>query len=561
MISTSSAQTFTQHIVHLLEQRANLTLQEDERHSSENIVMNLLENESMGVASLDLSDLNLTPGMRTLLGTSPLHLHTSAERKEQLFTARTFAAITGVQRWFDNTISQETHKAVILPETKMLFSPARRESGNLDLGEDDQIPAILKAAQNLFTVITGGPGTGKTTIISACLAEMFLRDPELKPEHIVLTAPTGKAAQRLSEGLNSFTAHYLENQTLDLRNKMKCVPEAVTLHRLLRANKTRTLPIAGDIPKLSQRIVVVDECSMVGAELMCTLLLSLPQGTKLILVGDADQLPAVDVGGMFQEMVQNLEKKSNPMLHRLVRSRRSVQEIITVARKALESGMEADFPWQPLCKDEKLAESAVRFIRGVENQRKAVPYENIVQDVVQRIFNQFASDPHWASAPDQFTSFKIIAPMREGIAGVKDLNSRMHELARVHWKRRRAGLLVGEPVMITENIHPLGLNNGDVGIVVADPDARSLRSEDSEELRARFFRGSEEATYLLDRLTGRIERAWASTCHKAQGSEYQNVIIILPEGDCKLLTPQWLYTAITRAKKTVTVVWADKKMK
>lgn len=557
MITTSSAQTFTKHIVHLLEKKAKLTLLDDERESTENIVMTLLENESLGVACLDLSELNLTPQMVTVLGTAPLHIHTLSESKQQLFTARTFAAITGVRQWFEETIATAASNTTF--PAKMLFTPMRLTDGNLELGEDDQIPAILKAAYNPFTVITGGPGTGKTTIISACLAEMFLRDPNLKPEHVILTAPTGKAAQRLSEGINFFNARYLGNQSQSLRDKIKGVPEAITLHRLLRASKNRTLPIEGEVAKLSQRVVVVDECSMVGAELMCTLLISLAAGAKLILVGDADQLPAVDVGSVFQEIVSTLEQKRSPLLQRLIRSRRSVQEIISEARKALEKGIQADFPWQPLRKDENIAQAPVRFIRGVEGQRKDIPYEHLVQDIVHRVFNQFSADPEWAASPDGFTRFKIIAPMREGIAGVKDLNSRMHELARVQWKRRRAGLLVGEPVMITENIHSLGLNNGDVGIVVADPHAHLLRAEESAELRARFFRGSSEATYLLDRLTGRIERAWASTCHKAQGSEYENVIIFLPEGDCKLLTPQWLYTAMTRAKKTVTVVWGGKK--
>jgi exodeoxyribonuclease V alpha subunit len=196
----------------------------------------------------------------------------------------------------------------------------------------------------------------------------------------------------------------------------------------------------------------------------------------------------------------------------------------------------------------------VRFITGMEGMSADAKYSDWLQQLLGRLLRHFADAPEWATGGRDIGRFKIIAPRREGTAGVNDINQRMHELAKKHWGVGNSQFLVGEPVMISENIHALGLNNGDVGIISEMARSKRTTSDEVARLQATFLRGATAVSYPLEQLTGRFERAWASTCHKAQGSEYDAVFIVLPEGNCDLVTNQWLYTAMTRAKTRLTII-------
>ena len=554
MIVFSAGQTYAKHLIGLLSRQAGIELNENQFDSAAQLIMMLLEKEAAGETSLPLEQSELDLVVKSVLSLAPLSIQKDEQQKEHLYTERTWTALQGVEQWFERASKLTNAHAPDAQNEQMKFMPSLGTDAVLTLGTDDQIPALMKVVRNQFTVITGGPGTGKTTIIAACLAELFLRNPDLSPEHVVLTAPTGKAAHRLKQGLNDFNAAYLASDQSELQNQMRAVPDALTLHRLLGASKSKALPLTGAFNKLPQRVVVVDECSMVGAELMCTLMQSLADGTRLILVGDADQLPSVDCGSVFRDIVKKLSDRKSPLLQKLIHSRRSVKEIIQESHKALEAGLEAQFNWSPFTREETPAHAPVRFITGMEGMSADAKYSDWLQQLLGRLLRHFADAPEWATGGRDIGRFKIIAPRREGTAGVNDINQRMHELAKKHWGVRGSQFLVGEPVMISENIHALGLNNGDVGIISEMARSKRTTSDEVARLQATFLRGATAVSYPLEQLTGRFERAWASTCHKAQGSEYDAVFIVLPEGNCDLVTNQWLYTAMTRAKTRLTII-------
>lgn len=556
MITSTALQNYSKHLVNLLARKSSVELGEDELLSASGVVLKLLEVEEGGETQVALSDFELSPNLLKVLGTPPLKIEDDC-----IYTQRTYASLQGVRQWFSQKVKTNLTSPSQNANSALLFVPPELGSNTLKLGVEDQLPAVRKAADYPFSVITGGPGTGKTTIISACLAELLLRNPQLTPEQIVLCAPTGKAAHRLKEGIDSFIERHLGDALPELKARMQRIPKAKTLHRLLGASQTRPLPLDGNISKISQKVIVLDESSMVGAELMCALMKSLAEDARLVLVGDADQLPSVECGSVFREMVGELEKNNSPNIQRLVHSRRSVKEIIEEASKALSSGTEAEFDWRPLGRNEALTSQPVRFISGLEGTSAKVPYAEWMQTALNKIFSQFARDQNALASDDGLTKFKIIAPRREGPTGVVEINRRMHELARAQWKTKRSGYLVGEPMMVMENIHHLGLFNGDVGIVVAAPSDSVFPDTERGELHILFKRGVEEFSVPLTQLTGRVELAWASTCHKAQGSEYTHVFVFLPDeghGQIKSVTNNWLYTAITRAKATVTVFRAQK---
>jgi exodeoxyribonuclease V alpha subunit len=551
MITATASQNYSMHLVNLLARKCSVRLDDDELAGAAGVVLKLLEAEESGETHIRLDELELNPGMLRVLGTHPLVIENNC-----IFSARTHAALAGVWQWFNAKLQENKAIPNGGPDDGLRFVPPDLENVTLRLGSEDQLPAVLKAARFPFSVITGGPGTGKTTIIAACLAELLLRNTDLAPGQIALCAPTGKAAHRLKEGLDLFVGKHLGSALPGLKNRMQEIPKAKTLHKLLGASQTRALPLEGSISKIPAKVVVLDECSMVGAELMCALMKSLSEDARLVLVGDADQLPAVECGSVFRDMVAELEKVNSANIQRLLHSRRSVREIVEEAGKALRNGADADFEWRPLARGEALAERPVRFVDGVEGIGAKAKHDEWMQTVLSRIFSRFANEHNSLAGEGGLSAFKIIAPRREGTTGIVEINRQMHELARTHWKIRRSGFLVGEPVMVMENIHHLDLFNGDVGIVVPRPSDVVFPDLERCERYVLFKRSGEDFTVPLDQLTGRVELAWASTCHKAQGSEYQHVFVFLPDESqsmMKSVTNNWFYTAMTRAKATVTV--------
>ena len=409
------------------------------------------------------------------------------------------------------------HAAFTLPKTRNLnkmMSVAAQESG-VSYSEQ-QTEAIRSAADTGLLLITGGPGTGKTTIVQGILSlydQMGLK--------CLLAAPTGRAAKRMTEvtGRDASTIHRLLEAGIDPTTG------------LMVFNKDEEDPLRADA-------IIVDEMSMVDIQLLHSLLKAVPEKTRLVLVGDPDQLPPVGPGCPFSDMLRS------GMLHavRLTEIFRQAQESLIV--------MNAHRVNQGQMPDLKSRQSDFFFLPCRTEQEVA----NLITDLCARRLPQNMGIPS-----DQI---QILSPTRKGGVGTKELNrllqSRLNPAAPDKRERQwgDTAFREGDRVMQIRNNYDLtwrktdgsavgaGIFNGDVGII---------RAVDHAMETVTVVFDDREADYEFSQL-GELELAYAMTVHKSQGSEYRCVILCAWNGSAYLLNRSVLYTAITRARDLLVIV-------
>ena len=389
--------------------------------------------------------------------------------------------------------------------------------------DEHQVQAVKEAVRNGLLVITGGPGTGKTTTINT-----IIRYFEMEGMDIFLAAPTGRAAKRMSE-----TTGF----------------EARTIHRMLELNggmegsagfeRNETNPLETDL-------VIIDEMSMVDITLMNSLLKAIAPGTRLILVGDINQLPSVGPGSVLKDIIQS-EALNVVMLTKIFRQA-STSDIIVNAHK-INRGEEVSL-------DNKSMDFF--FLKRYE--------ADIIINVVLQLVKQKL--PKFVDATPY--DIQVLTPMRKGLLGVERLNGILQQYLNPPDKSKREkehGDMVfreGDKVMQTKNNYQLeweirtkfgltvdkgmGIFNGDMGIITEINDFAETMTVEFDEGRK-----VEYSYKLLDEL----ELAYAITIHKSQGSEYPAVVIPLLSGPSMLMNRNLLYTAVTRARKCVTLVGND----
>ena len=427
---------------------------------------------------------------------------------------------------------------------------------------DWQRVAAIAAVSRRFCVISGGPGTGKTSTVIKVLA-LLLEQQGGESCRIALAAPTGKAAARLKESIMGGVACTDEVRAL--------IPEDVfTLHRLLgylrgscsfRHNSENPLPYD---------IVIVDEASMVSLPLMAKLVDALRQDTRLILLGDRDQLASVEAGAVLGDICNSggtdaFSADFAQLAAGLAGDRLPVQEAIgplgdavVLLRKSYRfsaaSGIgrvgalvNAGDGAAALAafKDETLPDISIS-----QTPQAAALGEALAERVVAG-FGPYLQAASAREAFALFSRFRILCAMRSGPYGVETVNRLVQErLAKAGLIRPEGRWYAGEPVMITCNDYNLGLFNGDVGLILPDP-------ESGNELRAFFPSGTGQMRRVLPLRLPVHESAFAMTVHKSQGSEFDQVLLVLPDRDLPLLSRELLYTAITRAKQSVEVLGTD----
>ena len=382
-----------------------------------------------------------------------------------------------------------------------------------------QRDTLALALEHQLVVITGGPGTGKTTSIRAILA-MF----DQLGIRTLLTAPTGRAAKRMTE----------------LTGR-----EAATVHRLLGAkfdeDGEHVVFTKNEDERLECDAVILDECSMVDILLMDALLKALPPQARLVLVGDADQLPSVGPGNVFSAVIRS-GVVPTVRLTEIFRQKESSR----IVRNAhmINKGQHPDF-----------SENTGDFFR-LKRLQAAGTVETVVELCAQRLPEKM----HIPSAEIQ-----VLSPTRKGELGTANLNKRLQEVLNPPAKEKKekafgdAVFREGDRVMQIRNNYDIlwhNENNTDVGMGIYNGDiGRILQIDPSEETLSVDFDGR-IAQYGFDALL-ELEHAWAMTVHKAQGSEYRAVILALGASAPMLMTRDVLYTAVTRARELLILVGDD----
>jgi exodeoxyribonuclease V alpha subunit len=404
-------------------------------------------------------------------------------------------------------------------------------------GYDEQRVAATTAADRWTTVLTGGPGTGKTTAVAGLLALLAEQGEAAgSAPRVALTAPTGKAAARLQEAVAAATRALPEVDRARLGTL-----RAATLHRLLGSrpdSRTRFRHHRGN--RLPHDVIVVDETSMVSLTMMARLVEAVRPDSRLVLVGDPDQLASVEAGAVLADLVGGLGEHDPGAVVALRTSHRFGERIGALAAAVREGDADATL--------------ALLHDRGDEIELvdpTTVDAAAVVREIALAAAREIrsaadAGDP--AAALAALDRHRLLCAHREGPFGAGSWNRQVER-----WLGDELGTPVGaawgrewyagRPLLVTANDYGLGLYNGDTGVVVRQ----------GEGLRAFVASAAAPVSLATSRLAD-VDTMHAMTVHKSQGSQAEEVTVLLPEEDSRLLSRELFYTAITRAQQRVRVV-------
>ncbi len=403
----------------------------------------------------------------------------------------------------------------------------------------DQRLAAESACRHWTSVVTGGPGTGKTTTVARLIGVLISLSQGGSPLRVALAAPTGKAAARMAQAMRLATTQP-GFPDVDARGSIQAL-EAVTLHRLLGTrpdNRTRFRHDRGN--RLPHDVVIVDETSMVSLTMMARLLEAVRPEARLVLVGDADQLASVDAGAVLKDLVDGYsavaplgDDRPGPV-SRLGPTRRFGREIGRLA-SAIRDG-DAELTLAVLGG----GAAEVRWVDEAALPPLLLEHAGALHDAAA------AGDSRAALAA--LDRHRLLCAHREGPHGI------------AHWNRVVERLLmsrtgrdwlpewyVGRPLIVNSNDYGLGLFNGDTGVVARDESGAEVALIDA---------GDESRRLATTRLAD-VSTAHAITVHRSQGSQFDEVTVLLPEADSRILTRELLYTAVTRARSVVRVVGSE----
>lgn len=420
-----------------------------------------------------------------------------------------------------------------------VFTPADRDQW--------QVQAAAVSVLSRVAVVAGGPGTGKTSTIARIIG--VLQAASTSPPRIALAAPTGKAAARMDEALAQWWSRLPETA------RPAGAPKATTLHRLLGWRpESRTRFVHDRSQPLPHDVVIVDEASMISVTMMARLLAALRPQARLVLVGDPNQLAPVEAGAVLADIVE-ADQPPNPEL--------------SAALAGLDLG-----PAGPVVR----LRTNFRFTGAIDRMAAAVlagDEDAAVTIATEAGEVELAADVQHTDLVERVTAsgLAMLDAARAGDATAALAALDQHRLLCGHrggpygvawWSRQVEGWLAaaddqtrlagewypGRPLLVTANSPDLGLYNGDVGVVVAQ----------AGQLRAHFSRGRDAfsvSPYLLES----VQTVHAMTVHKAQGSQFRQVSLILPPPDSPLLTRELLYTAVTRASERVTLIGTEESLR
>lgn len=449
------------------------------------------------------------------------------------------------------------------PLIDMAFPEAEKARGDQEVHW--QSLACALAVQRRFAIITGGPGTGKTTTVVRLLA-VLLQARDSQPR-IALAAPTGKAAARLTESIREKINELPSAWQEDIPT------EVVTLHKLLGARPHRRGFRYHQGNPLPADVVVIDEASMIDVEMMAALMAALPTHGQLILLGDKDQLASVEAGSVLGDFCAGAEQggyHSDTLTHLAPYATASLQAYqgegsaynqatvmlrvshrfgassgIGQLAKAVNHGTDyadlfsqfSDIDW---LQDDVVQQIQALVVSGYRG------YLELVHRGPQA--NDESHLQLWAKAVlKQHRAFQVLVALRQGAWGVEGLNQRIVDwLYGAKLIPTTHGWYAGRPVLVRRNNYGLKLMNGDIGMTLTDPS--------SGRLRVAFEQPDGSIKWILPSRLADVETVFALTVHKSQGSEFKHAVLALPERMNPVLTRELIYTGITRASEQFTLI-------
>jgi exodeoxyribonuclease V alpha subunit len=431
--------------------------------------------------------------------------------------------------------------------------------------------ACAVALHSNFSIITGGPGTGKTTTLTKLLVSLISlmrleKGENVKPE-ILLAAPTGKAANRVGESINNALTHLKE-----IPDEIKALipKKASTIHRLLGCSVNSRLYKHNRQNPLIADIMIIDEASMIDLEMMAALLDALPENAQLILLGDKDQLSSVEPGYVFGNLCKGADKVSytkdtldwisnyaNESITSNTDDVSAINQQTVMLKYSHRFGQDSGIGQlanfvnsneKRMFDTDKIFEKYPKELHKIASFKEL---EKVSKDnysfYKKEIQNKadYPSSDKWAEAILQaFDKFRILCAIHESDLGTNALNNKVQEWL---FPNQKNLWFEGRPVMITKNDYNLGLMNGDIGIAL----------KRDGKLKVAFFSNDDSAEKIRWFSTSRIsdvQTAFALTVHKSQGSEFEHTLFVLPSSEVNVLSKELVYTAITRAKSNFTLL-------
>jgi exodeoxyribonuclease V alpha subunit len=440
---------------------------------------------------------------------------------------------------------------------------------NKDDSFDWQKVAAVMAAMKRFCVITGGPGTGKTFTMAKILA-LLLEISQGKMPHILLSAPTGKAAARIGESIKA------AKKTLNCSDDiLDAIPsEAYTIHRMLRTIPGSPYFYYNAENQLPADIVVVDEVSMADLALTAKLFEAIKADARIILIGDRDQLASVETGfvladicdrenipsfsTVFCRRYKEITRQDMDVSQQLLKDRPGIYDHMVVLKKSYRFADSGGIGECSRAVNQGKIDDVRYLIKNSSDQiswKKLSGRDDISRFLPKTVIKGYSeylntSDP--LKALELFNQFKILCAVKFGATGVNEINRLTEEtlienslIERPHsptfpWYR-------GRPVLITRNNYNLDLFNGDIGITLPAPELNS------SDLYVYFAGVSGQVRRFHPHRLPEHETAYAMTVHKSQGSEFETVLFIFPNQDYPVLTRELLYTGMTRAKRHLSI--------
>jgi exodeoxyribonuclease V alpha subunit len=508
-----------------------------------------------------IANLTGTPRFNSVIGVGDARVPLIVEN-DALYTERS--------RWLEKRVAERlaTRMTGARRDVKATLAELNARPGARPLS-DEQSHAVGLALASSLAVITGGPGTGKTVVAAAIVRGLAM----LGVQHVALAAQTGKAANRLTEVIADQLATVVRAGHASAVDTALAAspPVAQTMHRLLGyGGRSQRFAHHAQSP-LPVGAVIVDEASMIDLELMDALLDALPASAPLILIGDANQLPAIDAGQILADLATPEEQLRAPVAvlaksYRMDTADPAGRAVYELSR-AVQSGELAKLGDRASSPAVARTPGTLAFTGAewVDTTKARRPLEVTLQvaetawhafngrralDAAQRVFRFVDGriDPAQVADLEALWTMlgrgRLLTVTRALPTGSIAINEHLHELAlAVTSVSMRPEFVPGEPVMITANDYERGLFNGDQGIVV-----RADEGLDKHHFRAVFRIGGELRPFAIEALRDRLEHSWALTVHKSQGSELDKIALLLPHDDLPLVTRELIYTGVTRAR-------------